>query len=379
MMLSFSTCFLLLSSPSLTWAFAPVVSTTRPASSLNALYGDYLLSLSGESTATSTATADASQGGTYILSQEPFWRTHAPFLFFFWFAFPMSLVETDTQICNIHHHPLSLLTLATGYQPQPIQYQPPQEDNLMKDDIDTLAHAPLSYFDISLLTAKGPRANADVGTPHDSSRKLAAQGMLSSGSWWCAAGGWPSPNPRATTEIFFVHSGHGCLTDLDGTRHFFGPGDTVILPKGWSGRWDVLQDIHKVWFVVDHVNIEEYGNPIRVLVTHYHELASQHLHHQGIRADALDDTKPSPASLTYYDVGPTKVGCWTCTSGSFPVKNPQTGFHVLEGVFLMHNDDDGSTQRVVAGDTVLLPRGWSGQWDVIEPVKKLWVVTKPEE
>ena len=99
---------------------------------------------------------------------------------------------------------------------------------------DHFMHAPLSYFDVSLLTSKGPRKGADIGEPHDATRKFADLGTtLRSGSWWCAAGGWPSMTPRATTEIFFVLTGHGCLTDADGQRHFFGPGDTVILPKGW--------------------------------------------------------------------------------------------------------------------------------------------------
>ena len=47
-------------------------------------------------------------------------------------------------------------------------------------------------------------------------------------------------------------SGHGILTDADGARGCFGPGDVVVLPKGWHGRWDVLVAIHKVWFVHEH-------------------------------------------------------------------------------------------------------------------------------
>jgi uncharacterized cupin superfamily protein len=118
----------------------------------------------------------------------------------------------------------------------------------------TLHHATRAFFNIDQLTPKGPRVGADAGAPHDSSRSLVrdlpgksgGSNTLSSGSWWCAQGGWPSKKLRATTEIFYVFEGFGCLTDLDGRRSFFGPGDTVILPKGWSGRWDVAQDIHKV-------------------------------------------------------------------------------------------------------------------------------------
>jgi hypothetical protein len=93
--------------------------------------------------------------------------------------------------------------------------------------------------------------------------------------------------------------GHGCLTDLDRQRNYFGPGDTVILPKGWSGRWDVLEDTHKNWFVNDHCNIEETNSPIRAIVTHYKDLSTA--------AFRSDDAR----SQIIYDVGPTKVGSQT--------------------------------------------------------------------
>lgn len=113
-----------------------------------------------------------------------------------------------------------------------------------------LHHAPLSDFAVHLLAPKGPRVGADVGSPHDSTRTLArdVDGTVSAGSWWCGPfGGWPSRTPRLTTEAFYVLSGFGCVTDRDdGQRHFFGRGDTVVLPRGWSGRWDIAEPIHKV-------------------------------------------------------------------------------------------------------------------------------------
>jgi uncharacterized cupin superfamily protein len=48
---------------------------------------------------------------------------------------------------------------------------------------------------------------------------------------------------------------------------------------------------------------------------------------------------------------------------------------VLEGVFFLTNAD-GIARRCVVGDTVVLPKGWTGKWDVIETVKKLWMVAE---
>lgn len=244
-----------------------------------------------------------------------------------------------------------------------------------QENVVTFWHAPCSYFAINKLVSKGHRKNADVGQPHDATRPLATSGPLSSGSWWCAAGGWPSPALRTTTEIFHVLEGRACVTDLDGMPHYFGPGDTVILPKGWSGRWDIMEPIHKIWFVHDHPNIELTSYPIRAIVTPYNNFAAHHLEPDGVRPDATHGTSPRTASRTIYEVGPTDVGCWTCTAGSFPSKVRTTTecFHVLEGVFFLTNKD-GSARRCVAGDTIVLPIGWSGHWDVIETVKKIWVI-----
>lgn len=244
----------------------------------------------------------------------------------------------------------------------PTPRSPPQESKMAGDEETTqFFHAALSYFALDKLKAKGPRANADVGEPHDATRPLTL-GKTSAGSWWCASGGWPSPALRTTTEVFYVLSGHGCLTDLDDLPHYFGPGDTVVLPKGWSGRWDVLEDIHKVWFVYDHPHVVEETSPIRAVVKHHAHLAS---------------------SPSIYNKGPTKVESRSfAASTSFDTVNDKRTtecFHVLEGLFFLTNAEDGSARRCVAGDTVVLPKGWTGHWQVIEPVKTLWVTTIDEQ
>ena len=120
----------------------------------------------------------------------------------------------------------------------------------------SFSHAPLSYFALEKLTPKGRRKNVDNGDPHDRSRPLVKVGTASVGSWHCTEGVWDSAAPRPTTESFYVLTGEASVTDLDGTRHSFGPGDTVVLPKGWSGRWDVTKAIHKVWVVHDHEDVK---------------------------------------------------------------------------------------------------------------------------
>ncbi len=117
------------------------------------------------------------------------------------------------------------------------------------------------FFDTEHQLVQTVRENADVGKPLESSRSLAdkipvgsgsgtSSSTLSCGSASCTQGGWPSKTKTNTSQIFYLLHGFGCLTDMDGTRHYFGPGDTVVVPLGWAGRCDVAEDLHKVSSIV---------------------------------------------------------------------------------------------------------------------------------
>lgn len=131
-------------------------------------------------------------------------------------------------------------------------------------------------------------------------------------------------------------------------------------------------------------------DPIRITVKHYHELvSSQYMTNPPQEVpNALYDTRPSLALHTLFDVGPTEVSSATLTPGSFFIAPQPTTqcFAVLEGVFVLTNDNNssdeeddnhstkGTAQRCGPGDLVVLPKGWSGYWDVLQTVKKVWVV-----
>mmetsp|Transcript_6334 Transcript_6334/g.13748 ORF Transcript_6334/g.13748 Transcript_6334/m.13748 type:complete len:326 (+) Transcript_6334:13-990(+) len=242
-----------------------------------------------------------------------------------------------------------------------------------------LIHAPLNYFSLPNLSSKGPRATFDWGTPQDWSRKLCDDGTFRAGSWYCSQGGWPSPNGKAVTEVFYVLDGHGMLGDSDGAKHYFGPGDVVIIPKGHTGRWDVNMPIHKVWAVNAHDRVEESGPVVRVRVDHSMNFARQFLMETSGK-DILYGSNTggvASASKTFYDVGPTKVGVWTCEAGSFYVASgTRQWFHVVEGVIFITDEIEGISKRCVPGDTVVLSAGWSGYVDVVEPVKKIFTVAE---
>ena len=97
----------------------------------------------------------------------------------------------------------------------------------------------------------GPRSGADSGSPTTSGRRLhtSADGRVEVGVWACTPGGW-AITERPDTETVHLLAGRARLTDADGRSVEIGPGDVLVLPRGWSGRWDVLEPVRKLYVTV---------------------------------------------------------------------------------------------------------------------------------
>ena len=75
----------------------------------------------------------------------------------------------------------------------------------------------------------------------------------------------------------------------------------------------------------------------------------------------------------------TKVGVWECTKGGFPVVDRATTetCFILDGQAKISSKDDGSSVVVKAGDTIVLPKGWTGRWDIqSKSLRKVYVVSE---
>jgi len=96
----------------------------------------------------------------------------------------------------------------------------------------------------------GPRAGADAGEPMTSGRILyrSEEPPVEVGVWGCTPGGWPIVD-RPDTETVRILEGRARLTDAGGRSVDLGPGDVLVLPRGWSGRWDVLEPVRKLYVV----------------------------------------------------------------------------------------------------------------------------------
>lgn len=99
------------------------------------------------------------------------------------------------------------------------------------------------------LNPAGQRAGADQGDPQISIQQLAPEAVGNLGVWECQPGGWPVVN-RPDTEFTYIISGRAVLTDsASGEEVLVTGGDLIILPPGWTGRWDVIETVRKVYAI----------------------------------------------------------------------------------------------------------------------------------
>ncbi|EOC9040003.1 cupin domain-containing protein [Acinetobacter baumannii] len=99
------------------------------------------------------------------------------------------------------------------------------------------------------LPAAGLRAGADSGNPQLGVQTLAPNAQGNLGIWECQPEGWPVID-RKDTEFCYIISGKATLTDdKTGEAISVSEGDLIILPVGWTGRWDVTETVRKIFTI----------------------------------------------------------------------------------------------------------------------------------
>ena len=51
-------------------------------------------------------------------------------------------------------------------------------------------------------------------------------------------------------EAMLMLSGRLRLHEADGTVHELGPNDVFFIPKGWTGTWEIVEDMEKLYVIV---------------------------------------------------------------------------------------------------------------------------------
>ena len=79
-------------------------------------------------------------------------------------------------------------------------------------------------------------------------------GALDIGVWECTAGSFTADRSAAAEFCYFLQ-GKIVMTHLDGTRRELGPGDAIMLPRGWKGTWEILEHTRKIYvFLADRLH-----------------------------------------------------------------------------------------------------------------------------
>jgi len=73
--------------------------------------------------------------------------------------------------------------------------------------------------------------------------------------------------------------------------------------------------------------------------------------------------------------GLMKIGVWECTPGRFSADRQAASetCHLIAGRITLHGAD-GQSRDLAAGDMLVLPRGWRGEWTIHETTRKLYVL-----
>jgi uncharacterized cupin superfamily protein len=97
------------------------------------------------------------------------------------------------------------------------------------------------------------------------------------------------------------------------------------------------------------------------------------------RRDRLEAGDPQRRTWTLYEApqGDLSAGIWACEVGRWRIVFPEGKdeyFFVLEGVVRLHDGMRGGFTEFRAGQGGVIPGGFTGAFEVVEPVRKHFVV-----
>lgn len=89
---------------------------------------------------------------------------------------------------------------------------------------------------------------------------------------------------------------------------------------------------------------------------------------------------PTTTTQNYYtDAGQQFFsGIWESTKGKWAVDYVEEEFCALVRGKVVLTDDEGQTQSFEEGDAFIIPAGFKGTWETVEPVRKLYVIYEPK-
>lgn len=97
------------------------------------------------------------------------------------------------------------------------------------------------------------------------------------------------------------------------------------------------------------------------------------------RPDRLVKGNPQRLTSSLYEHPHMNCGIWQCEVGAWNIQfaaNKQEFFQVIEGVVRLHDHESQTFVEITAGDAGVIPPGFVGTFEVVEAVKKYYVVVE---
>lgn len=97
------------------------------------------------------------------------------------------------------------------------------------------------------------------------------------------------------------------------------------------------------------------------------------------RTDRLVQGNPKRLTQSLYEHPHMNCGIWQCEVGAWHIQfsdNKQEFFNIIEGIVRIHNANGQSYIEVKAGEAGIIPPAFQGTFEVIEAVKKYFVVVE---
>ena len=97
------------------------------------------------------------------------------------------------------------------------------------------------------------------------------------------------------------------------------------------------------------------------------------------RPDRLVAGNPKRLTESLYEHPNMNCGIWSCEAGAWNIvfaDNKQEFFQVIEGVVRLHDSKMQSFVEIKAGEAGIIPPGFTGTFEVVEAVKKYFVVVE---
>ena len=205
--------------------------------------------------------------------------------------------------------------------------------------------------------------------------------------------------PFPVDEYVMVMSGKLILTDADGQVQEFVAGDSLMVPKGFTGTWQMLGNYREL-IVVERESYEksfenaskakEAGGSAKEEVKVQTAPSPERMNPDKLAGVDLTAGEPflAPEDLLEGSHRPRGDALYWGEELIVEIYEDDPGTHAITGPFpvdeyvmvmsgkLILTDADGQAQEFVAGDSLMVPKGFTGTWQMLGNYRELIVVKR---